>query len=101
MFIKESVNEVLRRQQIKPHWMFALDNLIRSCVMAAIEVLSPELGQNLANHSSPSTVNSEKSVKSNESFDCRDQMLLSRAELVKLEQEYTDLIKRYSEMVII
>ncbi|XP_019870241.2 mitogen-activated protein kinase kinase kinase 15 isoform X4 [Aethina tumida] len=96
---QESVNEVLRRQQIKPHWMFALDNLIRSCVMAAIEVLSPELGQNLANHSSPSTVNSEKSVKSNESFDCRDQMLLSRAELVKLEQEYTDLIKRYSEMM--
>ncbi|CAB1333553.1 unnamed protein product [Coregonus sp. 'balchen'] len=37
------VKKVLRQQQVKPHWMFALDNLLRQAVQDAITVLLPEL----------------------------------------------------------
>ncbi|XP_072249938.1 mitogen-activated protein kinase kinase kinase 5 [Leuresthes tenuis] len=39
----EAVNKVLKRQQVKPHWMFALDNLLRQAVQDALTILLPEL----------------------------------------------------------
>ncbi|KAK9514131.1 hypothetical protein VZT92_027620 [Zoarces viviparus] len=40
---QDAVKKVLRQQQVKPHWMFALDNLLRRAVQDAITVLLPEL----------------------------------------------------------
>ncbi|XP_053289085.1 mitogen-activated protein kinase kinase kinase 5 isoform X1 [Pleuronectes platessa] len=40
---QDAVKKVLKQQQVKPHWMFALDNLLRQAVQDAICVLLPEL----------------------------------------------------------
>uniref|UniRef100_A0AAY4D4V8 mitogen-activated protein kinase kinase kinase n=1 Tax=Denticeps clupeoides TaxID=299321 RepID=A0AAY4D4V8_9TELE len=40
---QDAVKKVLRQQQVKPHWMFALDNLLRKAVQEAITILLPAL----------------------------------------------------------
>lgn len=45
---QDAVISVLRGVSIKPHWMFALDNLVRNSVHVGLMILSPELGANLA-----------------------------------------------------
>uniref|UniRef100_A0A6Q2XR07 mitogen-activated protein kinase kinase kinase n=1 Tax=Esox lucius TaxID=8010 RepID=A0A6Q2XR07_ESOLU len=51
---QDAVKKVLRQQQVKPHWMFALDNLLRQAVQDAITVLLPgKTRQDQAQSSTP------------------------------------------------
>lgn len=46
--VQEAINPILRNRNVKPHWMFALDNIISAAVQTAVSILSPELSENLS-----------------------------------------------------
>lgn len=75
--------------------MFALDNLVRQCAEAALNAIAPDLGENLG----ASTVNSQKSSKSTNSYDMRDQMLQLKEENNRLTQEFLESQKQYQTLV--
>uniref|UniRef100_A0A3B3CKV9 mitogen-activated protein kinase kinase kinase n=1 Tax=Oryzias melastigma TaxID=30732 RepID=A0A3B3CKV9_ORYME len=71
---QDAVKKVLKQQQVKPHWMFALDNLLRQAVQDAITVLLP------------------LKIQLQSSFEMEDSPLLL-SQLAEKEQEYQALLK--------
>lgn len=119
---QDAVIAVLRGVSIKPHWMFALDNLVRNAVHVGLIILSPELGANLAgqeredcpddedeadelSNSGVSTVNSAKIVKhhsgkeNEEGKFLMDQVKLLRIENAKLLNELLESQKNFQSVV--
>ncbi|KAM4701882.1 mitogen-activated protein kinase kinase kinase 15 [Discoglossus pictus] len=56
---QDAVNKVLRNHLIRPHWMFAMDNIIRRAVQAAVTILIPELRAHLGPASESEGVDKE------------------------------------------
>ena len=118
---QDAVISVLRGVSIKPHWMFALDNLVRNAVHVGLMILSPELGANLAgqerddgpddedeadelSNSGVSTVNSTKvkhhSGKEHEEAKfLMDQVKLLKIENAKLLNELLESQKSFQNII--
>ncbi|XP_027821244.1 mitogen-activated protein kinase kinase kinase 6 isoform X1 [Ovis aries] len=59
----DEVKQVLRRRQIRPHWMFVLDSLLSRAVRAALAVLAPEAEKEAVPPKSEEASNAESEPK--------------------------------------
>lgn len=65
---QDAVNRVLRNHLIRPHWMFAMDNIIRRAVQAAVTILIPELQAHFEPASEAEGVDKDTVVEGNYPF---------------------------------
>ncbi|XP_052000607.1 mitogen-activated protein kinase kinase kinase 5-like [Xyrauchen texanus] len=87
---QDAVKKVLRKQQIKPHWMFALDNLLRRSVQDGITVLLPELRLQLQ-----SSFENEES--SSETEPCTEANSKQMVTLLAKDKEDSDITQKSEE----
>ncbi|CAK6440816.1 unnamed protein product [Pipistrellus nathusii] len=59
----DAVKQILRRRQIRPHWMFVLDSLLSRAVRAALAVLSPGVEKDAVPQSSEESSKEEPQPK--------------------------------------
>lgn len=110
----EAVVKVLKDQNIKPHWIFALDSLIRTAVKTAITVLSPEVDdqenddpdhEEGSTSGVSSTINSVRSQHGSQSFNCsrylqlQQQLSILEEENIKLMQELVESQVAYQDLL--
>nr|XP_017530747.2 mitogen-activated protein kinase kinase kinase 6 isoform X2 [Manis javanica] len=62
----EVVKQILRRRQIRPHWMFVLDSLLSRAVRAALAVLGPEVKDAVPPKSKEASKEEESQLKQQE-----------------------------------
>ncbi|CAI2331442.1 unnamed protein product [Caenorhabditis sp. 36 PRJEB53466] len=101
----DTIQPVLRRLDIKPHWMFALSNLINSAVQCALSILSPDLSlllhaqDNLPSTSSIAAIRNSSLSEGEVLVDSRppsreERVREERRELRTLQEENEALIER-------
>lgn len=102
--LQEAANACLKSHNIPPHWMFALDNVLRCSIESAIHVLAPELAADMAGTQDEATLASaislSSSYKSNP-FPFHGTMVSetlnqAKEENQKLLQQLIDVIQSYN-----
>ncbi|KAF4013945.1 hypothetical protein G4228_005497 [Cervus hanglu yarkandensis] len=76
----DAVKHVLRRRQIRPHWMFVLDSLLSRAVRAALAVLAPEAEKEAVPPKSEEANNTEESEPKQQETPAEQSPLLGEPE---------------------
>ncbi|XP_051970572.1 mitogen-activated protein kinase kinase kinase 15-like isoform X2 [Xyrauchen texanus] len=92
---QDSVNKVLRNHHIKPHWMFAMDNIIRRAVQAAVTILIPEL----QTHFGPASESEGADKDADEVDDEDDAEFSSVARVTQEDQALTSGVSTISSVI--
>ncbi|CAO2589377.1 Mitogen-activated protein kinase kinase kinase 6, partial [Lemmus lemmus] len=74
----EAVKQILRRRQIRPHWMFVLDSLLSRAVRAALAVLEAEVEKKAVSPKSEEWSKTESQQKPQESQQLQSQLPLDQ-----------------------